>query len=63
MAMDTAAIFRICRGCVAVGDTYEETERLIREAIPFHLQGLRFNGDAIPEPAIRIEFVDAELPA
>jgi HicA toxin of bacterial toxin-antitoxin, len=34
--------------------------KLIREAIPFHLEGLRGNGDPIPEPTTRIEFVDAE---
>ena len=48
-------------GCVAAGDTYEETEQLIREAIPFHIEGLRSNGDAIPEPTTRIELVDAEI--
>ena len=47
-------------GCVAAGGTYEETEQLIREAIPFHIQGLRLNGDAVPEPAARMELVDAE---
>jgi len=47
-------------GCVAAGDTYEETEQLIREAIPFHLEGLRMNGDPIPDPTTRIEYVDAE---
>jgi len=28
-------------GCVAAGATYEETDRLIRKAIPFHIEGLR----------------------
>jgi predicted RNase H-like HicB family nuclease len=46
-------------GCVAAGDTYDEAERLIREAIPFHIEGLRHNGDLVPEPCTRIEFVDA----
>lgn len=50
-------------GCVAAGDTYEETERLIREAIPFHLEGLRQNGDPIPEPTTRVELVEVEIPA
>jgi predicted RNase H-like HicB family nuclease len=50
-------------GCIAAGDTYEETEQLIREAIPFHIEGLRMNGDPVPEPAARIEFVDAESAA
>ena len=38
------------RGCVAVGDTLEETQRLIREAIELHLKGMREDGDAIPKP-------------
>jgi len=50
-------------GCIAVGDTYEETEKLIREAIPFHIEGLHANGDPIPEPTARIEFVDTETVA
>ena len=37
-------------GCVAVGDTLEETQKLIREAIELHLQGMREDGDEIPEP-------------
>lgn len=48
-------------GCVAAGDTYEEAGELIREAIPFHLEGLRRNGDTVPEPSTRIVFVDAEF--
>lgn len=30
-------------GCVAAAASYEETERLIREAIPFHLEGLKLH--------------------
>jgi predicted RNase H-like HicB family nuclease len=37
-------------GCVAIGETREEAERLIREAIELHLRGLREDGDPIPEP-------------
>jgi predicted RNase H-like HicB family nuclease len=33
------------------GDTRDEVERLIREAIPFHLEGLRAAGDPIPAPS------------
>lgn len=47
-------------GCIAAGKTYSETERLIREAIPFHIAGLLRNGETVPEPSTRIEFVDAE---
>ena len=37
-------------GCVATGGSFEETERLIREAIELHLEGMREDGDPIPEP-------------
>jgi predicted RNase H-like HicB family nuclease len=37
-------------GCVAVGDTLEETQRLIREAIELHLRGMREDGEPIPKP-------------
>ena len=37
-------------GCVAAGDTREETETLIREAVTYHLELLRENGDPVPEP-------------
>jgi predicted RNase H-like HicB family nuclease len=49
--------------CVAAGDTYEETHQLIREAIPFHIEGLRRSGDPVPEPSTRVELVDAEIVA
>lgn len=45
-------------GCVAVGDTVEETEREIQEAIEFHLEGLRADGLPIPEPTSRVEYVE-----
>jgi predicted RNase H-like HicB family nuclease len=50
-------------GCIAAGDTYEETRQLIREAIPFHIEGLHENGETIPEPTAGIEFVDADTVA
>jgi predicted RNase H-like HicB family nuclease len=39
-------------GCIAVGETIEETESLIREAVEFHLEGLRADGVRIPEPRV-----------
>lgn len=38
-------------GCVAVGQTREEVETLIHEAIEFHLEGMREDGQPIPEPS------------
>ena len=48
-------------GCVAAGQTLEETRELIREAIEFHIEGLRANGDAVPEPTAHVEQI--EIPA
>jgi predicted RNase H-like HicB family nuclease len=38
-------------GVGVAGDSREEVERLIREAIELHLEGLREAGDPIPRPA------------
>ena len=45
-------------GCVATGETIEETEQEIREAIEFHLRGMREDGLPIPEPSIQVEYVE-----
>lgn len=45
-------------GCVATGDTVEETEREIREAIEFHLRGMKEDGLPIPQPSVLVEYVD-----
>jgi predicted RNase H-like HicB family nuclease len=45
-------------GCVAVGETREETLRLIREAIEIHLEGLREGGLEVPEPSSSSEYVE-----
>jgi len=37
-------------GCIATGGTRESVERTMREAIEFHLEGLRADGMAVPEP-------------
>jgi predicted RNase H-like HicB family nuclease len=38
-------------GCVAVGETREEVERLIREAIALHVRGMREDGESPPAPS------------
>jgi predicted RNase H-like HicB family nuclease len=37
-------------GCVAAGDTRDEVEKLMREAIAMHIEALREEGEAVPEP-------------
>ena len=48
-------------GCVAVADTVEEARRLIAEAVQVHLEGMREDGDPIPEPSSLCEYVDASI--
>ena len=45
-------------GCVAVGETMSETEQLIREAVEFHLEGLREDGIPAPEPSTVAQYVE-----
>jgi len=45
-------------GCVAVGETREEVRRLIREAIEFHIDGLKEDGLPVPTPSSEGEFVE-----
>jgi predicted RNase H-like HicB family nuclease len=46
-------------GCVAAGDTRDQAEQLIREAIPLHLASLREHGDSIPQPQTTVTTVTA----
>ena len=45
-------------GCIATGKTWKETEKNIREAIGFHLEGLKEDGLALPEPTSFTEYVE-----
>lgn len=45
-------------GCVATGRTLDEVTREIREAIEFHIEGLRRAGQPVPEPtSVAVEIV------
>jgi len=48
-------------GCVATGATVAETEVLLREAIEFHLDGLREDGIATPEPSSVVEYLELDV--
>jgi len=45
-------------GCVATGVTTEDTEKEIREAIEFHIEGMKEDGEAIPAPSSSVEYVE-----
>jgi predicted RNase H-like HicB family nuclease len=48
-------------GCVAVGESVEEVETLIREAIEFHIEGLREDGLPVPDPTTLCEYVETRV--
>jgi len=47
-------------GCVAAGATLEGTERLMREALEFHLEGMRKAGSVPPEPTTLATWVEVD---
>ncbi len=44
-------------GLGVVGQTLEETKRLIREAIEFRLEGMRQHGESVPVPSAETEYI------
>jgi len=45
-------------GCVAAGESRDEVMRLIKEAMEFHLEGLKAAGASIPQPSSEIEYIE-----
>jgi predicted RNase H-like HicB family nuclease len=45
-------------GCVATGKTLEESHQRIRQAIEFHIRGLREDGLPIPDPSSQVDYVE-----
>ena len=45
-------------GCIATGKTRKQVERMIREAIEFHIEGMKAHGEVIPEPSIEAGVVN-----
>ncbi len=45
-------------GCIAAGESREEVLTLIREAIEFHLEGLREDGCPVPSPSSSSEVIE-----
>ncbi|HEY1341821.1 MAG TPA: type II toxin-antitoxin system HicB family antitoxin [Bryobacteraceae bacterium] len=46
-------------GCITTGPNLPETERLMKEAIDFHLRGLKEDGLQIPEPTTVGDYITA----
>ncbi|MBT8108198.1 MAG: type II toxin-antitoxin system HicB family antitoxin [Gammaproteobacteria bacterium] len=45
-------------GCIATGETLEEVEKLMAEAIEFHIEGLKEDGLPIPTPSSLVNYVE-----
>lgn len=39
-------------GCIATAKTQKQLERLVREAITFHIEGLLQHGEPVPPPTV-----------
>jgi predicted RNase H-like HicB family nuclease len=48
-------------GCVATGQTKQEVEQNMREAIEFHLEGLRQEGYSVPPPSSYSTYIDVPV--
>lgn len=44
-------------GCIGAADTIEELEELMREAVEFHIEGMRLHGEVVPPPSTRASMV------
>ena len=44
-------------GCVACGDTLEETEQLMKEAVELYINTLKEDGKAVPEPTTKSRLI------
>jgi predicted RNase H-like HicB family nuclease len=47
-------------GCVSVGDTLDEVRSEIRQAIVFHLDGMRADGEIPPVPSSQADYIDID---
>ncbi|HET7007687.1 MAG TPA: type II toxin-antitoxin system HicB family antitoxin [Candidatus Binatia bacterium] len=48
-------------GCVATGSTKPEVEKNMREAIAFHIEGLRHEGYIVPQPNSYSTLIDVPI--
>jgi predicted RNase H-like HicB family nuclease len=46
-------------GCVATGATVKDAEREIRDAIRLHIEGLKQDGQPVPQPTSIADYVEA----
>ena len=49
-------------GCIAVGDTLEEVQANMEEAMRLHIQGLIEDHEAVPVPQSKVQYIEIALP-
>ena len=42
-------------GCISTGDTWDEMQQMIREAIVFHVEGMVEDGESVPKPSMTVQ--------
>ena len=50
-------------GCIATGATVDEVKQNLAEALRFHFEGMRADGEAIPQPSSTVDYVDVVTPS
>jgi len=45
-------------GCIATGSSRKEAEKNIKEAVSFHIEGLKNDGLPVPEPSSSTEYIE-----
>lgn len=45
-------------GCFSIGDNFVEVQKLIKEAIEFHIEGLKEDDEEIPQPILKLPICD-----
>jgi predicted RNase H-like HicB family nuclease len=48
-------------GCIATGETIEETCRLMQEGIEFHIEGMKLDDERVPEPTSEVRYVEIDM--
>jgi predicted RNase H-like HicB family nuclease len=49
-------------GCIAVGDTIEETQHNMEEAMRFHVEEMIADNEPIPVPQSRVQYIEIPIP-
>lgn len=48
-------------GCVSTGATIKETLSRMKDAIQFHIDGLKREGLDVPEPSTKVEYIEISV--